>query len=87
MAEQVAVVGGRCLHGIDGFVHDVHGLAYDDPVDVGKGVRALLDSPSRRAALAEAGRVLVGQRPDWAAVAARYIETLPRTQARRVAGP
>jgi glycosyltransferase involved in cell wall biosynthesis len=83
MAQQVAVVGGRCLHGIEGYENGVHGLSYDDPADLGLGVRSLLDDPARRATLALAGRTLVEQRLDWPGVAARYLATLPQTDARR----
>jgi glycosyltransferase involved in cell wall biosynthesis len=82
MAQQVAVVGGRCLYGIEGYINEVHGLSYDDPAGLGRGVRALLDDPARRASLALAGRALVEQRLDWAGVAARYVATLPRTDVR-----
>lgn len=83
MAQQVAVVGGRCLYGVEGYIHEVHGLSYDDPADLGRGVRALLDDPARRAGLAAAGRALVEERLDWDGVAARYLATLPRTDVGR----
>lgn len=82
MAHGAAVVGGRCLTGLPGFFDNEHGIVADSGATMAEATCRLLADEDTRRQLAAAAYELIAHYPDWSAVAAAYVEQLPRVTAR-----